>query len=394
MKSTINMTFFFGICLMLVGLSLGLSGCEPDGKYKEYVYPEPVVDGITPASGYVASQVAITGTNFGDRTEPVKVAFGGIKADSIISISNSCIVVLVPEGAVSGKVSLEVWTHTLDSVGSYTVIPTPEIYSIASSNAAGESFAVGGDVVTITGTAFGTDESVVEVTINEVEAEILSMSNTEIKVTVPENYGSGVLVLTINGYSIEGSSLIDPTLTGDVTRLFLKNYCQPFERTDATSETEWDDALYWVKNSLYTGNSLQFTDDVPDGMITLIGRNSSWNSALYQLASLPAGTYEATVKVIDRYHASGRYGAVFGIVKGEASFPDLTGSSTWTFSESEDVLCEINLVGSDYEEEDGLMVFTGDEFTVTETTSVTIGFAMMLAVNNYVKLTDIRIIRK
>ncbi len=374
---------------MLIGLSVGLFSCEPEGKYKEYVYPEPVVDEIYPTSGYIASQVAITGTNFGDRTEPVKVFFGGIEVTNIISCKNNCIIVEVPQGAQSGDISLQVWMYTLETVGKYTVIPTPELSSIYSNNLSGDSFARGGDEVTIVGSAFGSEKSDIKVTINGKTAEILSVMDNEIKVKVPENYGSGTVVVTVRGYVLEGTALIDPSATGDVTRLFLKNYCQPFQRVNAANETEWDNALYWVKNTNFNGNSLQFTDDVPDGMLAMVGANNKWDGALYQVASLPAGTYEVNVEIVDKHTGGGRYGAVFGVVKGEGVFPALTdaGKKPWNFVDKTDVLCEINLL------EEEIYTFT-KEMIITETTPVTIGFATMLGNGNYVKVSDIKIIRK
>lgn len=373
---------------LMTGLAAGLSGCEPEGKYREYVYPEPAVDEVYPTSGYVASQVAITGTNFGDRTEPVKVSFGGVEVTNIISCKNNCIVVEVPQGAQSGDISLQVWTYTLESVGKYTVIPTPELHSVYSNNPQGDSFALGGDEVTIAGTAFGSEKSDVGVTINGKTAEVLSVMDNEIRVKVPANYGSGIVVVTIRGYALEGTALIDPSITGDVTRLFLKNYCQPFQRVNAANETEWDDAIYWVKNANFTNNSLQFTDDVPEGMLAMVG-TGKWDGALYQITSLPAGTYDIVVEVADRHTGGGRYGAVFGIVKSEGVFPALTdaGKKPWNFADKTDVLCEINLL------EDGVDTFT-KEMVITETTPVTIGFATMLANGNYVKVSDIKIIRK
>lgn len=373
---------------MLIALSVSLLSCEPEGKYKEYVYPEPVVDEVYPTSGYIASQVAITGTNFGDRMEPVQVFFGGIEVSNIISCKNNCIIVEVPEGAQSGDISLKVWTYTLESVGKYTVIPTPELYSVYSDNLQGDGFALEGDKVTIVGSAFGTEKSDVKVTINGKAAEILSVMDNEIKVRVPANYGSGLVVVTIRGYVLEGTALIDPSVTGDVTKLFLKNYCQPFQRVNAANETEWDDAIYWVKNANFTNNSLQFTDDVPEGMLTMVG-NGKWDAALYQLASLPSGTYDIVVEVVDKHTGGGRYGAVFGVVKSEGVFPALTdaGKKPWNFADKTNVLCEINLL------EDGVDTFT-KEITITETTPVTIGFATMLANGNYVKVSNIKIIRK
>ncbi|WP_073348227.1 IPT/TIG domain-containing protein [Bacteroides congonensis] len=372
-----------------LGLSALLFSCEGEGKYQNYVYPVPVVDEIYPESGYEADHVAIMGTNFGDRKEPVKVFFGGVEAANIISCKNNCIIVEVPSEARTGDVSLQVWTHTLESVGQFTVIPTPVITSILSNNANGEAFAVGGDEVRIVGSAFGMSEEGVTVTINGKLAEILSIRDSEITVEVPENYGSGVVVVNVNGYKVEGTSLIDPSTSGDVTRLFLKNYKQPFQRSDA-GDAEWGMAAGWLTNTNFNGNSLQFTDDEPSGVLAMVGANNKWNGALYQLTVLPQGEYEITVDVAATTTYGGRYGTKFAIVKGNDTFPGLIGG--WSFEDTTNVLCEIDLSkGSQNTVVSGTYSTT---MVVDGTYPVTIGFATMLANYNYVKVSGIKIVKK
>lgn len=373
---------------ILMGLSIGLFSCEPEGKYKEYVYPEPIVDEIYPTSGYVASQVAIIGNDFGDRAEAVKISFGGVEATNIISCKNNRIIVEVPEGAQSGDVSLKVWTHTLESIGEYTIIPIPEIISVVSNNEAGESFARGGDEVIIMGNAFGTDASQIKVTINDKNAELLSVMDNEIRVRVPDNYGSGLIIVTVRDYVIEGPALIDPCTTGDVTRLFLKNYKQPFQRAD-DSDGEWADALYWIKNANFFGNSLQFSDEAADGLLAMTGKNNMWDGALYQITSLPAGTYEFKVIVAGTATVGGRYGAQFTVMKGEESFPGLTDKGgPWHYADAD----MTNILGT-------VLVTAGAgeyaySVTLTEATTIKVGFTTMLGNNNYVKVSEVQIIRK
>ena len=67
-----NMIGIFAVTLFV----LLFYACEQDPQIKKYEYPMPEVSGMSPNIGYVSSQVVITGTNFGDRTEPVKVFFG------------------------------------------------------------------------------------------------------------------------------------------------------------------------------------------------------------------------------------------------------------------------------------------------------------------------------
>lgn len=378
----------------LVGLTVLLCSCEKDAKYKDYVYPDPVVDQIYPVAGYVASQVAIMGHDFGDRIEPVKVFFGGVQAGKIISCKNSRIIVEVPVGAQSGDITLQVWTHTLQSVGQFTVIPTPVINSIVSNNPAGELFAQGGDEITIIGSAFGSSTEDVVVAINNKSAEVLSVMENEITAKVPDNYGSGLVVINVKGYEVEGSALIDPSTSGDVTKLFLKNCAQPFQRGD-TGDEEWGSALHWAFNAnANSGSSLQFTDDVPEGVLTLIG-NGKWNGSMYQLATLPAGNYDFTVQVIEDTKGSGRYGARFGVLKGEVSFPGMNeinhgGTKIWEFNDMSGVLGDVNITN----QTGTVPTIYHCSVTLSETTRVTIGFATMLAGSNNVKVSAIGIIRK
>lgn len=379
---------------ILIGLSVWLFGCEKDAKYKEYVYPVPSVENIYPASGYIASQLAIIGTNFGERIEPVKVFFGGVEAEKVISCKNNRIIVEVPANAQSGDISLQVWTHTLESVGQFAVIPTPVINSILSNNVAGELFAEGGDEVTIIGSAFGSEKEDVTVSINHKPAEILSVMENEIKVTVPDNYGSGLVTISVKGYEVEGTALIDPSVKGDVTRLFMKNSSQPFQRADS-GDGEWGTALYWIFNANFNGaNSLQFTDDIEGGLLTLRG-NGKWDGAMYQLTSLPAGTYEFNVQIAEDIATSGRYGARFAVTKGEGAFSTMkeisqAGGKVWVFNDTSNVLCDVNIATRS-----GTTPITHTcTATLTETTRVTIGFATMLAGGNEVKVSKIQMIRK
>lgn len=386
LKNTLNI-------FVLIGLSALLFGCEGDGKYREYIYPVPVVDEIYPATGYVGSQIAIIGENFGDRIEPVKIFFGGVEAENIISCKSDRIIVEVPVGAQSGDISLTVWTHTLEAAGEFIVIPTPTISSILSSNPGGEIFAEGGDEVTIIGSAFGNNAADVQVTINGKTAELISVMDNEIRVKTPYDYDSGLVVLTVKGYTIEGTALIDPSTKGDVTNLFLKNSTQPFQRGD-TGDGEWGTALYWMKNSTFAGNTLQFPDDKPEGLLTMIGATNAWNGMLYQFATLPVGEYEFIVDVAETLKTSGRYGARFAVAKGEVEFPGMAENSStriWEFTDKSNILCDVLVSTSS-----GTLVSETHtlEIILTETTRVTIGFATMMANNNYVKVSGIRIIRK
>lgn len=186
---------------ILLLLSVIQFGCNKPANIAIYTYPAPVPSGFSPSSGYPLTDVTITGKSFGTYANAVTVYFGGIAADTIRSCTDNQIVVQVPANAISGKVSLKVWTHTIDSIGHFTVIPPPTI-THTSSNAASP-----GDTFTISGTNFGTSSSAIQVNFNGTAATVTAVRDTLITVTVPNGFTSGKVVVLVNGYPVYGPSI-------------------------------------------------------------------------------------------------------------------------------------------------------------------------------------------
>ena len=138
-----------GGILVLAAIGILFVRCEQDPQLKKYVYPMPEVTGMTPNIGYVTSQVVITGTNFGNEAKAVKVFFGGAQATDIEMCKNNRIAVKVPENAISGDVTLQVWTNEVGVIGQYEVLPTPYVSAAQSDNASGTGIAEPGDKITI-----------------------------------------------------------------------------------------------------------------------------------------------------------------------------------------------------------------------------------------------------
>jgi hypothetical protein len=88
------------------------------------------VSSVSPASGNVGDQIIITGQGFGTDASKVSVKFtDGVSKDAftgkIISVSNTQIAVLIPKGAVTGKV--RVWVQNQIITGpELTVIALPK----------------------------------------------------------------------------------------------------------------------------------------------------------------------------------------------------------------------------------------------------------------------------
>ena len=186
------------ILLVLLGMTAIFSGCNKDPEIRIYTYPVPAPTGMTPTSGYPGTYMYINGSSFGTYTNAVSVSFGGVKADSIISCTDTQIKVKVPATAITGKVTLKIWTHTIDSIGLYTVIPSPVITSVSSD--AGTP----GDIIKIQGTGFGTDLTNIDVKFNGTSGTVKSLINGTIEVIVPAAFTSGVIVVSVGGYPVNG----------------------------------------------------------------------------------------------------------------------------------------------------------------------------------------------
>lgn len=377
-------------------LALLASGCEPEANIKEYVYPAPVITEVSPLEGYEGDQVIIIGEDFGDRVEAVSVDFGGIPVENIYSCKNNMLVVQVPEGAQSGKVGVTVWTNKTNSESDFKVIPTPSIISMTSDNPSGNLFAQGGDKITVRGVNFGEDASKFKAYVNETEAVILSASNTEIILEYPSGITSGIVYLDLNGYKLEGSAFIDSSIEGDVTSLFIKNYKQPFLRSDIT-DGEWGTAMYWNTTSGF-GSSLNFPLGNTDGFIAIQagdGQGIKDNASLYQNTTLPSGKYKFTINVEENTKVTGRYGCVFAVANGSTlpgldSEKDVNGVKQFTYTEEHtELLGYVQITTNTISEP---VTYTL-ELNLTETKSVAIGFVAMFHGNNSLKISEIKIER-
>lgn len=174
------------------------AGCTKGPDIKTYEYPAPEPTGMFPGKGYPGIDVTINGAKFGDYKNAVKVFFNGIEADTIRTIEDGKIVVKVPADAISGKVSLHVWNHTIDSIGSYTVLPYPIIKFV--NNTAG----LPGDTILIAGVNFGAELEKVHVNFNGTAGEVSELKDTLITVVVPPTFETGNIVLTVDDYTVNG----------------------------------------------------------------------------------------------------------------------------------------------------------------------------------------------
>lgn len=375
-------------------ISAIFTGCEQDPKYKVYDYPMPVVESIYPTDGYVTTQVVITGTNFGDRTEAVKVFFGEVQSNNVLDCKNNRLVVEVPETAVTGNLSLQIYNKKVEDIGHYTVLPTPRVITVTSESEDGENVADAGDKVTITGENFGTDPSDISVSFNGTPAEFELVDESTIIATTPSDYNTGNVMVTIHGYTMTGSAMFNPNSKGDVTVLYLENYKQPFASEEA-NPGDWSKPVGWNQNDASMNPTGCRQKQGTNTFLTFQrgwGKNVITNGKVWQTSKLRKGTYTLEFTYAETYFPNSDNNALYAVI--------VPGTDDTAIPDVADITSITNAGGAcvpfdDWSSNPASGTLTTPEITLNEAKDVVIGFLMTVGSNNtYFKVTDVKLILK
>lgn len=253
------------------------------------VLPTPVINEIDAAEGYVGAVITLTGEKLPAKVDNIVVKFGESRSE-VVSCSATELKVKVPAPVVStdfGKVEmiltisgLQIYSHE------FTIKETPVITSIAS----GKLVKIGSEVI-ISGERF-TATTLQKVTIGGIETPVISVSDTEIKVAVPDGFAGGKIALTFDGIPLNVESdteLIRIDAGQDITDYVLKNYQQPVK---GTGSGEWQLPADWEMNKMVKDAVV----GMQNGVIAFQrGWGKSWvltNAKMWQVAKLPAGKYK------------------------------------------------------------------------------------------------------
>jgi len=155
------------------------------------------ISGLSVISGPVNTGVVISGSGFGGAQGNSTVTFNGTLAPTS-SWSDSSINVNVPAGAATGPVVVNVAGVSSNSIV-FTV--TPFIASLSLSTGPVQMG------FTITGTSFGAQQGTSTVTLGSITlpaANVISWSDSAIKVSVPAGAATGNVVVSTNGQPSNG----------------------------------------------------------------------------------------------------------------------------------------------------------------------------------------------
>ncbi|QIU95269.1 IPT/TIG domain-containing protein [Bacteroides faecium] len=156
------------------------------------VLGKPSVTEISPIMAFPGDEITITGKNLGSTLSAVKLVFTGTKETAqVVSCENTKIVVKVPAKATTGPVDLTISKQHVNTPlsgesGKFTVLQHASFTGVSSESG------YRGAKVTLKGEGFiGTGEKPLKVYFGDVEAEVVSSTDTEIVIIVPEEATTG-----------------------------------------------------------------------------------------------------------------------------------------------------------------------------------------------------------
>ena len=186
--------------LLLVTVTF-LSSCEKEAHVREFNYPAPVVKDFSPKQGYPLGDVTITGQDFGEVVGAVRVYFGNVRADTVRNVTNDTIVVQAPAKGITGIITVEIFGKRDSIPQVFTFKPGARLIAMSSNKAAV------GDEITLAGSNFGTDKSLVHVFVGAKEAVVVSVVADQVKFQVPDA-PPGTVTLVVDGQRLLGQYLL------------------------------------------------------------------------------------------------------------------------------------------------------------------------------------------
>jgi hypothetical protein len=182
--------------------------------------PDLIITAIVPDSAYVNDDIVITGKNFSIATSANVVTFAGGVQGRIIAATSTSLIVTVPDGAQSGKISLSVLDKSCESVSEFAILGTNTRVEIPLITAIVPGSAYIDDDIVITGENFSmvTSDNVVTFA-GGVQGKIIAATSTSLVVTIPDGAQSGKISLSVLDKSCESVSeltILDMNMQVDI----------------------------------------------------------------------------------------------------------------------------------------------------------------------------------
>lgn len=200
---------YYLLCLLpLMPLVLSCDDDEAEVVLLQNPESQPVtLTGITPDYGFVGDQFTLTGTNFGGGVDFIQVFIGENEAE-VLTCTDTEVKVLVPEEATTGRISVRFMGQEVSSSLMYRVMGKPSVEQMKplfGQEGVQKAWGFVGSEITFSGSELGGSQEDVKVIFKgatSAPAEIVSWSEDEFRVKVPEGAVSGKLTLTVGSQTV------------------------------------------------------------------------------------------------------------------------------------------------------------------------------------------------
>lgn len=169
---------------------------------------QPVtLSSIAPDYGFVGDQFTLTGTNFGGGVDFIQVFIGENEAE-VLTCTDTEVKVLVPKEATTGRISVRFMGQEVNSDLMFRVMGKPSVEQMKplfGLEGTQKAWGFVGSEITFSGSELGGSQEDVKVIFKgatNTPAEIVSWSEEEFKVKVPEGAVSGKLTLTVGSQTV------------------------------------------------------------------------------------------------------------------------------------------------------------------------------------------------
>lgn len=320
----------------VVTVSTSFEEVATDAPLAFKVKEKPVVTSLSANSAHNGDELIFNCEYIdGVTAENVEVLFGETKAE-VISVAGNQITVKVPSQLEAGNCTITLKINGADialgSSAEFTVLPTPKITAVDVQNFLhNETMALvkTGDKLVITGENFGTEKDDVTVQIGGKTATVSSITNSEIKFTVPQGFSEGKISVTFADIDVPieytGMNFKSLSSNDDISEYVLKNYKAPFipDGDDMQKSGEWMKPLNWIVENgatdVMAGFALQLNPKGDKTAGKVLALQTEWgfpakktNGKVYQKVALVPGKYKLSGVVTHTVISGVAYLAVAG----------------------------------------------------------------------------------
>ncbi|WP_312186313.1 IPT/TIG domain-containing protein [Sphingobacterium sp.] len=274
-KTIANIHIFF---LLLV---LGISAC----KKNEELGGQSIfkVNSYYPNSGNAGTLVTIEGEGFNTSVDAYQATVGGTAAE-VISATLKKLVIRIPEGGVSGKLELKADGKIVE-IGTYTYQDLSVAKVFPANGPAGSQ-------IRISGAGFGSTENPAQVYINDKKALVVSASDTLIIAEIPEEAGSGAVMVKVEGKEAKGQQFtyqairaIKPLSGGSGTRVVITG--EGFEELGQNNIVEFNGKAGLVIEASAQRLVVQAPSEVETGPLALKINNQKTTGPTFTVIGKP-----------------------------------------------------------------------------------------------------------